>query len=481
MLREASALIRSGQAAKAASLVRDIGMIDPDCHDAEVLRLQIAGARQDPLELLETTERLLATQPNNAQLRFNRIYALYFLGRLEEAAQEIDVALQSSSPAEQHNLNALRFKSMQRHGSGEALQPILDDLIAVEGRTPRIVDFEIDLHRRNNRLDDAIQMARELLDRNNLSEQERARSSLTLARLLDQSNQFDEAFHLAMSINESHPVQFDAAHHMTETESIIRQFSADRLNSGSRSTCTDSRPVFIVGMPRSGTSLLEQIIASHPQGSGLGERQEPFILAEDLCVEMDMPLQAALEQANEEILNQYAARYLQSIDSMRIEGTRVVNKALGLDRVVGFLTLMLPNAKFLWIHRNPADNLLSIYLHLIAKPWAWRLEDLITARKAHDQLRSHWVHADPAHHLDVRYEDLASDQANQTNRILQFLDLPKDDRTLEFHLSARAVMTPSADQVRTPMNQKAIHRWKNYAQHLKPVLDAFDDGSEQFS
>ncbi len=472
-LMQADSLLMAGQCAQAAGIVETLALSHPNNHKIDVLRLKIAAARQDPLSLLQVSDRLLQAKPKNPELIFNRILALYFMGQLDKAVEIIDQELPTASPQQKHNLNALRYKSLLRHGSLEELQKILAELIAVEGTTPRIMDMEIDLLRREGKLDEAISLSKEVLKRPEISNQVHTMASLQLARLLDRSGRYDEAFETASSVNEKSSMHFNVEEYTQDTDQQIAYFTADRIGNLPHSSITSERPVFIVGMPRSGTSMLEQIIASHPQGDGIGERHDPFILSEDLCAELGCELPNVLTKTSTEILDSYAKRYLKTFQDMKINGDRIVNKVLGLDQLVGFLSILLPGARFIWIHREPADNILSIYLHFISKPWAWRLEDLISVRKSHDLLRKHWLKIDSDRNLSVAYEDLTNNQTCETNRILDFLGLPHDERTLSFHENSRAVMTPSSGQVNQPMNRNAVNRWKNYAKHLQPVLDAF--------
>ena len=472
-LQEIVRLMNMRDHARAAARLEEAAAAFPHEQSIDLFRAKIAGARQDPAGVLTALEPTLEREPDVPQLLFARIHALYSLGRLDEALAAIDQTNAPDGSPLRHNLNGLRVKCLQRHGKVDQIEKTLEELIKVEGHSPRIVDFEIDLLRRQGDLEKAIELSCALLDRPDLKPKERVLSGLTLARLQDRLGRHDEAFETAVTANESGNQPFDTDAHIKETDELINFFTAQRLQTLPSSTTNSERPVFIVGMPRSGTSMLEQIIASHPQGGGLGERQDPFILAEDLNIQLDRPLPEALAEVTPEQLDRLAKRYIDMIESSGLTGDRIVIKPLGLDRLVGFLTLLLPNARFIWIHRQPADNLLSLFLHPVFKPWAWRLEDLIVERQMHDRLRNHWLKARPTHHLAVSYEAMTSDQAAETERMLHFLGLPSDPRTLSFHESARVVMTPSAEQVRRPMHQEAVDRWTQYEKHLKPVLKAF--------
>lgn len=469
LLQKTQQLMHTGQLAAAAACLDQAAATGGTDQQIDVLRAQVSGARQDPAGALEALDRVLAQDPGIPQLVFGRIHALYSLGRLDDALDAIAATEAAVGTPLRHNLNGLRVMCLQRHGTAEQIRPILDELISVEGHSPRIVGFEIDLLRRTGAVGEAIARSEALLARADLNAPTRASAGLTLARLLDRAGRYDDAFHAAQTANDAGSQPFDAEEFERETNELIQFFTAETMQGLSHSRETSDRPVFVIGMPRSGTSMLEQIIASHPQGGGVGERQDPFILAEDLSVLLGQPLPGALTRATMDQLDGLAKRYLDMFGSASVSGDRIVNKALGLDRLVGFLSILLPNARFVWLHRDAADNQLSIYLHTILKPWAWRLDDIARVRRMHDRLGAHWLALMPERHLELSYESLTAEQAKETSRLLDFLDMPPDQATLRFHESARAVMTPSAEQVRQPMHQNAVGRWKHYADYLAPT------------
>jgi tetratricopeptide (TPR) repeat protein len=466
-------LLKSGKFAAAAATIELVRKEQPENQIVHQLSAKISGARDDPVGVLVSLERALKIRPTEPQMIFGRIHALYSLGRLDEALAEIDKVNASSGSALRHNLNGLKVMCLQRHGKIDEIKPIIADLIAVEGRTPRVITFELEILRRQGHYEKAIDESKKLLDISELNQKDRAKIGLGLARMQDHIGDYEKAFATAQVVSNSASHKFDSDLYIREADELMSFFDCNTLKNLAYSNIKSTRPIFIIGMPRSGTSMLEQIIASHAQGGGLGERQDPFILAEDLSYQLNQPFPMALTNAESDKLDPLATRYLDMIEVTGVTGGRIVNKALGLDLMVGFLTVLLPNSRFIWIRRKPADNLLSIFLHPVFKPWAWRLEDLIVVRQVHDRLCSHWLEKIPGRHLDVSYEFLTKNQTAETNRVLSFLGLKPDSKTLSFHESTRTVMTPSAEQVRRPMHTEAVDRWTNYKIQLKPVLEAF--------
>lgn len=470
-LREAQGHLQARRPAEAARVLRLAATEAPDDPRVDLLAASVAGARHDHAGALAAIDAAIVkglTPP--PQIVFARIHALYTLGRLDEAITAIETTEADPGSPLAHNLLGLRAKCLEREGDLDDLRATLDLLAAVEGESPRIERLRASLDRRAGDRDAAIARLERTLDRPDAAPPDRMGAAFDLARLLDAAGRFDEAFEAATVGNRMATPGFDpVADARTVSESIAASSRA-AMDAWPTSSIDSPRPVFIVGMPRSGTSLLEQIVASHPQAGGVGERQDPFILLEDLAADTGRAFPDLLAAAGVERLDAAATAYLTMLDRVGATESRVTNKALGLDRVVGFLARLLPGARFLWIHRDPRDAILSAYLHQIHQPWAWRLEHLIAAHEAHERLRTHWVTTLPERSLAVAYETLVADPTGSIDRVVEHLGLTPDPRCHRFHESDRVVLTPSHDQVRVPMNRRGVDRWQRYATHLGPVM-----------
>lgn len=471
LVEEAFSLLRRGEIVKAAATIESAKTMTPDDPRVHLIQGRICGARQDAPGMLLASERVLAAMPDHPESIFAKVHALYSMGRPDEAIATIDATRTEGDPNLRHNLLGLRAKSLSRDGDPEELQRHIDQLIETEGNSPRLVLMQVALHRRLAEDDLATTMCRDLLARADVPPRDRVEAGFELARLLDQSGEYASAFEAAREANQLGAGHFDREAFKRSAKEIQEFFSKDRFAQGStiaRSTlATTDRPVFIVGMPRSGTSLLEQIIAAHPEADGVGERPDPFLIAEDLSHLFRTPFPKWLDQAGPEVLDRAAERYSCMLDTMGGRSRRVTNKALGLDAMVGLMATILPESKFLWIRRSHPDNRLSIWLHQIQLPWAWKLEDIDLAREIHDQAHDHWIETLPDRVCSISYEGLIQSQVTETERILHFLDLPPAQECLDFHRSERTVMTPSAAQVRRPLHGKAIGRSARYREFLK--------------
>ena len=473
-LRTAQQQMQQRRFAEAARTLREATEIAPADPRVDLLTASVAGARHDHAGVLHAIDRALGKGLDPPpQIRFARIHALYTLGRLHDAIAAIESIGPDLAPAGSplaHNLLGLRAKCLERDGDLDDLAATLDRLVAIEGPSPRLERLHATLERRRGDRDAAIARLEATLALPGLAPPDRVGLGFDLARLLDAAGRYDDAFAAAAAANEVAPPPFDAAADARTVDAIIAATDAATMDGLPRSSVDSPQPIFIVGMPRSGTSLLEQVIAAHPEAAGVGERHDPFILLEDLELETGDAFPQAIAAAGLARLDAAARAYLDMVRTVAGSAGRVTNKALGLDRVVGFLATILPGARFIWIHRDPRDAILSAYLHQIHQPWAWRLADLAAAHDAHRRLREHWTSVLPDRAHVVRYETLVAEPDATIDPAIEFLGLPSYPACHRFHESDRAVMTPSHDQVRRPMNASAIDRWQRYQQHLGDVL-----------
>ena len=256
-------------------------------------------------------------------------------------------------------------------------------------------------------------------------------------------------------------------------------FRPDFFSSHGLAGSNDPRMVFIVGMPRSGTTLTEQIIASHPQAYGCGELPDLALIVRNL------PVQLKTRQAwpdfvgemTDEVLAQSIARYTQaSTRHAPDDAVRLVDKAPLNFFHLGLVAMMFPQAKIIWCRRDPRDVAVSIYGENFS------LEEKLATSFAgighyinlQDRAMRHWQSVLPLPIFESRYESLVSSPEDQARKIIDFVGLPWDPKCLDFHLSGRGVQTPSRWQVKQPMHTRSVERWRNYESALAPLLEVLD-------
>ncbi|AZO74239.1 MULTISPECIES: tetratricopeptide repeat-containing sulfotransferase family protein [unclassified Mesorhizobium] len=270
-------------------------------------------------------------------------------------------------------------------------------------------------------------------------------------------------------------IDYDPVRTRDEFEAMKAVFDKAFFEKHRPSDISDDTPIFVVGMPRSGTTLVEQIIASHPQVFGAGElsilktavgKQFPMSMPGGFPWGIaDMP-DKAFAEAGQAYLDMLHARY---------PGSRhVTDKMPGNFLLVGFLHMMLPKAKIVHCARDAAATCLSIFkVHFRGDShrYGYDLGELADFHNLYADIMAHWHKVLPGVVHDVRYEDFVADQEGQTRALTAHLGLPWDDKVLSFHETDRPVRTASAAQVRQPMYQGSVDLWKRYGDRLKPLLD----------
>ena len=252
-------------------------------------------------------------------------------------------------------------------------------------------------------------------------------------------------------------------------------FFASRAGSGDPSEA----PVFIVGMPRSGTTLTEQIVASHPQGHGAGELPDIRKIAAALKYGTPEPddYAAMVSGIPADNIAALAKQYLSVLRRGAGSATRVSDKNPHNYEHLGLIALMFPNARIVHCLRDPVDTCVSCFMQPFAEGHAYNadLETLGLYYREYRGLMAHWREVLPLDILELRYEDMIADQEAQSRELIRFLGLDWDDACLRFFETERPVLTPSRWQVRQPIYATSVGRWKRYGESLAPLIEALGD------
>lgn len=233
-------------------------------------------------------------------------------------------------------------------------------------------------------------------------------------------------------------------------------------------------PVFIVGMPRSGTTLTEQILASHPQIAGAGELSDISNAAKRLRDVQGYPKNRPTETALQRIAEHYLKR-LREVDSTAL---RVTDKMPGNYMQLALIGQVFPNARIVHCRRDPVDNCLSCFMQNFGAEglnWSFDLGDLAHQYKSYARLMDHWRAVYPGPFLEINYEDTVADLEGQSRRLIDFVGLEWNDSCLDFHKTERAVITASHSQVRQPIYTSSVGRWKRYGEGLKPLTEGLSE------
>lgn len=315
------------------------------------------------------------------------------------------------------------------------------------------------------------------------------RSSLLflLSMAYDKLKKYDRAFAVANEANEAARklLDYSPAVHRAEVERIIGRFSSDFMSSRQGWGNPSAVPVFIVGMPRSGTTLAEQILAGHSKVHGAGE----LGLSSDLVAKLNLwehklgstiAYPDCVADLTPKNVRQLADQWLSQLRDRDPTAAFVVDKLPHNFEHVGLIKLLFPNARILSCRREPRDIAVSNYVTDYAAKFggmgfAYNLEWIGEQLVDHARLMAHWQGLFPDSILDVVYEDTVTDTEAQARRMLAFLGLEWEPAVLEFQSVDRAVKTASSWQVRQPVYATSKERWRNYEAYLAPLETALAD------
>ena len=335
------------------------------------------------------------------------------------------------------------------------------------------------------RFEDAADLLKPLTQRRDLTAAQQRRLHFRLGEALDKLGEYDAAWEAYTRANRLTAQRFDRAELARQVDATVRLFTRQRLERMPRAEAAGPRPIFIVGMPRSGTTLIEQILACHEDVAGGGELYiggrtaariadgDDEMLAHPWCIE-------SLEVNHIQALARVARDEL-----ARIAGDRPIttDKSPQNLHYLGMLELLFPHARVIVCHRDPLDTCLSCYFcdFAGAHPYAYDLEDLGFFYRMHDRLIDHWAEALRIPMMTIQYEQLVNEQEPVTRQLLSFCDLPWHEQCLAFHRNPRAVHTASAEQVRQPIYRTSIGRHRHYERHLASLIEALkgDAGPKQ--
>jgi tetratricopeptide (TPR) repeat protein len=308
----------------------------------------------------------------------------------------------------------------------------------------------------------------------------RSRTYFMLGKLYDETADYDRAFSRYQKANDIDPFRFDPAQNARTFAELRAVFSAERQATRPRASNRSRLPVFIVGMPRSSTSLVEQILASHPLVYGAGELDDLYRITQSLAKEIGSPLPypGCVEALTRKNIDSIAQRHLDRLGRFSNDVARVTDKMPHNFLSLGLIELLFPEARVIHCMRDPLDTCLSIYFQQFNKyhPYATNLEHLGVYYNHYLTMMAHWKKTLCIPIMDMQYEEMVENPEETSRRLIDFCELEWDDRCLKFHESKRIVTTPSYDQVRRPIYKKSVARWKKYEKHLDPLKNALAGG-----
>lgn len=447
LFNSASALFVLGRFSEALAAYDGVIAQGPGFAPAHLGRGDALFALQDSEGALESYSRTISLDPENARAWARLARTLGVLGRSGEAAAAAGraVGLDGANPEAWQIL-----ASLKRFGPGD---PDLERMeAALADAEARQVDPE-------DRLNLQFALGRAWLE---AGEAGRAFAHLARANSLQRSR-----------------LEFDIDAYLATLGAMAGSIGAETIDRLAQSGDPSDQPVFIVGMPRSGTTLIEQILASHPEVHGAGE----LTLVDRLARRLPGAGEGLSEALSPGALASLGAEYASQARALAPGAARLTDKLPGNFVYAGLIHLMLPNARIIHCIRDPLDTCLSCYETRFAKgnPYTYDLRELGRRYRGYERLMAHWRRILPANRfIEVRYEDVVADLQGQARRLLGFCGLEWDEACLEFHRTRREVWTASSGQVRRPLYASSIGRGQACAAYLGPLIEVLEEaGSEQ--
>ena len=503
----AGVLEQLGRGPEAEREYREAVRLKPDYAQGHINLGLMQAARGDYPKALVEFDRALEADPGSYAAWYSRGEALQelsrtkeairaYLGAMEAAGSDVNLILtvatalrEAGAPEEARRCNE---RALALASDNPSAENSLGNLLAMEGELKgaeshyrRALSLKPDYAGAFHNLADVVRLEpgdalwprlMALAEQvNRLAPQDATALHFTLGRVWEAQGDYARAFHHFGAGNQLKRAQinYDEARQKKFFDDFIRVFTPEFMESRFVDN-PDARPVFIVGMPRSGTTLVEQILASHPELQGMGEVHAlRNALREELPPDpADYGLPDALAHADTAALERAAVRYSAWLDSQAPGARKVTNKLPGNMVFVGLIHLLYPGARIVHCTREPLDTCLSCYTKLFTTghPFSYELGELGRFHAMYQKLMQGWREALPGVMLELSYETLVMDFEEQVRKLVAFCGLPWDEACLRFHESERSVRTASLAQVRRPIYSGSVGRWKNYEKELAPLI-----------
>ncbi len=472
-------LMQRGNYSEAVGSLRQAiaeGRREASTYNNLALALSGDGRYEDAVEAARTATRL---HPEKAEYHINLGHRLKKTGRVDDAKAAYRQAT-TLNPGFASGYVALG-NLCAAMGEGDTAVDLYRKALAVQPNHVRAF-YHLALSNKGNGtvIDLAtIEMFRNLADEGNLGRFDAMLVRNALGFIADQRREYAAAFDHFRTFNEAvrrarteNGRPYDRAAHRRLVDQIIKAFPIGTFETVAKPRTTGPQPLFIVGMPRSGTTLVEQILGSHEAVAPGGE-----LLEFDQITEAVADYPAGVWRLRSQTLEQLAARYLDALRRVDATSERVSDKLPRNFLHLGFIARLFPGAAIVHCRRDPVDTCLSCYFQNFTAGGGFSndLTDLGSYYRDYHRLMAHWRSVLPRAPVEVVYEELVADPEPTVRRLLEAVGLEWDAACLGFSESRRPVMTASQWQVRQPIYTKAVGRWRHYREHLEPLLEALGD------
>lgn len=459
--------------------------LDPDYAEAYYNSALVLQELKRFDEALAGHQKAIALSPKHAEAHLNLGIVLQEFKRLDEAMASYDqaIALKPGYANAYASKGALLIELGKMSDAETVLRKAVE--LAVPGETGPLTTL---LSLRRCQSDDPLlgQLETHYADRESLSLEKQEYLAFSMGKAMENIGEYDKSFSAYEEANRIHRLEYpydesEDERYLLKARSFFSRELFDKcaaLSAGQPLPQDDRVPIFIVGMPRSGTTLIEQVLASHPSLFGAGEL--PLLAGLAKKVELP-PLDSPGWEDAMLALKELGHEYLKQTWSLAPDAQYITDKMPHNFRHLGVIHLMLPNAKIIHAMRDPMDSCFSSFALRFKEghEYSYDLRTLGRHYQRYRQLMDHWHSVLPAGRiLDVRYEDTVADLEGQARRLLEYIGLPWDPACLNFYENKRVVSTASVTQVRKPIYSSSVARWKRFEKHLGPLIEIVRSESE---
>lgn len=434
---------------------------DKDNPDIMVRLSQVLLATGHAGEALGILKRCVKRKPNNPDALLLLSQAHLGVHEIEEMRWALTKALQWD-PTNGPCIHA-QVAGYINSNELDAAQAVLDAVGDPSKLHVLVAMARVKLLRAQKSFAEGIDLANEVVDRADIIDRHKRSLRFEQGLLYDAVGEYAKAFEMFQMGNAGH-MQGKTLH----AESMIAMWTPKMLANIPQASMSDVRPVFIVGMPRSGTTLTERILDAHPEVAGIGECP---LIAHQLA-------RMTATSLGSSQIDLYTQEYIDMLDDRvgTVEGsgvTRVIDKHMGAERTLGLISRMFPNAKVIHCLRDPIDSCLSSYFQNFGTNVSYS-RDLSSLGKmyvAHRKVMDHWYGVLDLEILPSSYEQLVADPEPKSRQLVDHVGLEFDERCLRFHESSGHVSTASSQQVRSPIYQSSKQRWRNYEPFIGELIE----------
>lgn len=474
------AYLDNGQSEQAVRVLREGVAIAPDKSNLWNQLSLALRQRRELEEALHASRRAVECAPDDMNVRLGLGSVYHAMGRFEDARAVYQDVIDREPRMPQAHQNMGTLHKMLGHT--EAARTSFRRALQLNPRMTGAWRAVCDLRKLKPGDPEIAEMER-LYANADLTDDERMQLFFALGKAYEDTRQDDRAFWCFQQGNQikHRQIGFKLQEHLKDFRKIRHTFSADLIRRMAGLGDPDPTPIFIVGMPRSGTTLAEQILSSHSKVDGAGELYELSreIVQAKTLVGAEGRYPDWVPKLDAGALQTLGREYVDAVRRAHPDAQYVVDKMPANFRYLGLIRLMLPNAKIIHTRRHPMDTCVSCYTKLFneGQGFSYNLNTLGRFYRAYEELMAHWRAIFPEGTiLDLQYERLIDDFEGQTRRMLEFCGLDWDDAVRRFHENQRGVATASVMQVRQPLYNTSVQRWRRYEKHLNPLFNAMAEG-----